>query len=305
MPALCPYCAETFPTYVVGRPVQDPQGAAGGSRIPVVSPVSDFDSGHALDHQGPTSTLIGLALLPLGIPLLWLGARLVTGIDPVFTYFMPVAIGLGVAGACLGAVFTQEWSHAGRVRAILILVLLGYGSAAFLYCVQKEWLETVRKRFGNRIERWQKFEAEDKSFFVQVPGKAQPDPNTDPLPGWSLKTYRCMDPKLRNTDVYVIAYGTSPDTLVGAKDDAWFAAAKEAILQASGAADPSEKEVTQQGHSGREFALVMPDRITNRTVRVFRLGKRVYYLAVDGAALPPDAKDVRKFFDSFYMKSTP
>ena len=42
--------------------------------------------------------------------------------------------------------------------------------------------------------------------------------------------------------------------------------------------------------------------MTNRTVRVYRVGRQVFYLAAEGVALPADAPDVKKFFESFYLK---
>jgi len=40
---------------------------------------------------------------------------------------------------------------------------------------------------------------------------------------------------------------------------------------------------------------------TNRIVRVYRVKDRAYYLAVEGAFIPNDAKYVAMFFDTFYV----
>jgi hypothetical protein len=300
----CPLCDRPF----VAVPERESASPARPKAVPVVPFVHPFrdephlDSGHDHGRRGPASALIGLALLPLGIPLFWTAALLLSGVETIFTYALPVAVGLGVSGVCLGVVFTADWSHPTRVKGILMLVLIGYAAAAFLFFVQKDWLETARKRFGNRAERWQQYEPEDRSFFVQVPGRAADDPAAEPLPGWKLRTVRCADPRQRSTDVYVIAFGPPADAAEKLADDDWFAAARKAVVLAAGSAEPSETPVVQQGHPGREFAVVLPDRVTNRTVRVYRVGRRAFYLAVDGTHLPPDAGDVRKFFGSFYLK---
>jgi hypothetical protein len=135
-----------------------------------------------------------------------------------------------------------------------------------------------------------------------VPGKARPDPAAEPVPGWELRAFRCADPKLRSTDVYVVAYGPPPPAAAGLADDAFFDALKKAISQAAAGVEPTEKALTigLKEHPGREFALEL-DNVTNRTVRVYRVGRRVFYLAAEGVALPADAPDVKKFFETFYL----
>jgi hypothetical protein len=299
----CPRCDRPF-VATPEREAPPPGRPRAVPVVPVVRPVRgepEIDSGHDHGRHGPASALIGLALLPLGIPLFWTAALYLSGVEPIFSYALPVAVGLGISGVCLGVVFTCDWSHPTRVKGILMLVLVGYAAAAFLYFVQKDWLEAARKRFGNTIERWHEYEPEDRSFKVKVPGRAADDPAAEPLPGWKLRTIRCADPRQRSTDVYVIAFGLPADDAARLADDDWFTAARKAIAMAAGGSEPSETPVSQQGYSGREFAVVLPDRVTNRTVRVFRVGQRAFYLAVDGTHLPPDASDVRKFFNSFYL----
>jgi hypothetical protein len=156
--------------------------------------------------------------------------------------------------------------------------------------------------------RWHEFKADDGSFSVKVPGKAVADPQADPLPGWPLRAYRCADPKQRSTDVYLIAYGPPPEDAAKLADDAWFAAVKKLATQAADGAEPAEEPVAQhrtqppETFPGREYRFVLPDRITNRTVRVYRVGRRAVYLAVEGAALPADAPDVKNFFRTFVLK---
>jgi hypothetical protein len=272
---------------------------AGPPPVPVVHPVRHLHDAD-LPHHGPTSALIGLALLPLGVPILWVAARLLTGVEPVFSFALPVAVALGVAGMCLGVAFTEDWTYPTKVKGVLMLVLLGYAAAAFLYFVQKDWLEAARKRISRDV-RWQEFKSDDGVFQVQLPGKARPAPAAEPVPDWKLRVFECADPKQRSTDVYVVAYGPPPDGVVNLDDDAFFTAAKAAISRAAGGVEPTERAITQQGHPGREFALALADNVTNRTVRVVRAGKRAFYLAAEGVALPADAPDVKKFFDSFYL----
>ena len=181
---------------------------------------------------------------------MWAAVRLVTGVDPVFSYALPVAIAIGVSGLCLGVAFTQDWVYPTRVKGVLALVLLGYAAAAFLFFVQKDWLEAARKRISRDV-RWQKFEPDDKAFEMRVPGKARPDPAAEPVPGWELRAFRCVDPKDRNTDVYVVAYGPPPPAAAGLADDAFFDALKKAISRAADGVEPTEKALTYGLHSTR------------------------------------------------------
>ena len=70
--------------------------------------------------------LIAVALLPLGVPLLWLTASLLAGKQPVFSFVAPVAMALGAGGLCAGIASVHIWGFAARIRAMLAVVVLGY-----------------------------------------------------------------------------------------------------------------------------------------------------------------------------------
>src|SRR5207244_8668732 len=65
-------------------------------------PVVDTDP-FADPPPGPSATVIGLALLPLGIPVLWLIAPQVVGREPLFSIALPLAIAAAAAGLAVGA----------------------------------------------------------------------------------------------------------------------------------------------------------------------------------------------------------
>jgi hypothetical protein len=265
-------------------------------------PIPVVESDPFADHPpGATATVIGLALLPLGIPVLWLIGPDLVGREPIFSIALPLAVAAAACGLAVGAAVTADWSNATRAKAVLALVLLGYGVSAFCYFLQKDWLEAVRKNAGRQNREWREFQPPDRAYTVRLPGKATPLAES-PVPGWPLSTFQHFDQR-RSSDVFVVAHGPQPEAAAKLSEDDWFAAVRKAVAESAGAADPAEKAVTQQGYPAREFALTLPDRATNRTVRVVRVGKRVVYLAVDGAALPADAKDVKKFFDSLYITS--
>ena len=261
--------------------------------VPVVYSYRDTDL------PGPTASVIGLALLPLGIPIVWLLAPFLVGQDSIFSVALPLAIAAAGCGLGIGAAVTDDWSAVTRIKAVLAVVILAYAAAGFCYFLQKDWLEALRKNNGRGNREWREFTPDDRAYTVKLPGGTSPEAES-PVPGWELKTFRHADPR-RSSDVFVIAHGTQPPTAAGLNDDDWFAAVRKAVADAAGSADPNERAITQQGLPAREFHLVLPDRATNRTVRIIRNGRKAVYLAVDGAALPADAKDVKKFFDSLYI----
>ena len=63
-----------------------------------------------------------------------------------------------------------------------------------------------------------------------------------------------------------------------------------------------ERPVDLQGYPGREYRLTLPDGVSCRVVRVFRVKELTYLLSVEGPFLLPDHPDVKRFFEHFYLK---
>lgn len=310
----CPFCRTKTPVKArdLGRTLTCPACAG------MFAPADDLASaklptaellppGHELPGDGLTPALLGLALLPFGIPLLWLLGPPLTGKVPIFSFAAPAALAVGLTGLGVGVGLAAGWGHAARVRGILALALVGYFTGGCLYFLKKEWAEAIRRDIGPGPVKWDKVTPPGTKFVVEMPGRAVKT-EISPLPGWPLTAYRYLPPGRQKADQwtigYEVAHGPPP---AGLPDADWFTAARDAVLKsADGAELTAERAVkdTQVGEArcdGREFRLTLADGATNRVVRVFRHRTRplVYYLAVEGAFVPPDAEYVSKFFNSF------
>ena len=321
----CPHCgrpftAESAPEFAPERARPEPVVARlARPRTPVVARLAEPDDNPRADQgdlaHGPSPLLVALTLLPLGIPLLWLAAPVLTGVKPVFSFAAPVAIALGLGGLTLGIGFAHGWSPGTRIRASLAVILVGYFAAGFLYFMKKEWAEAVRKHVGPESGRWVVFTPPtDRAYQVRLPGQAA---KADaPLAGWELEAYR-FAPDRKGADAlavaYEIAHGQPPRDFRGTGDEEWFSRAKAAVCGACSGELVEERTVrcreqkdANEGrarptveHPGREYVLSLPDGATNRIVRVFRVKDRAFYLAVEGAFIPGDARYVKDFFNSF------
>ena len=249
-------------------------------------------------HTGPNAFLISVALLPLGIPLMWLLVGAVTGRETVLSFAAPLALAVGVCGLCAGIALTH-WGTPARIRAMLAVVLLAYLASGALYFVKPGWLEEVRKNFGRGELAWRDFLPPDKAYQVKFPGPPK-ELESSPVEGWPLKAFRFADPKRAGSDVFVSAHGTAPkDFPKDGPEDAWFQKAKVALLQTTGAALVKDEPVRGLGFEAREYELQFPDDQIKRVVRIVRVKSSVFYLSVDGPFLTGDTPDVKEFMRSF------
>jgi hypothetical protein len=259
-------------------------------------------------HAGPNGLLISVALLPLGIPLLWLLVSAVTGRETVLSYAAPLAIAVGICGLCAGIALTH-WTTAARIRAMLALVMLAYLVSGALYFLKQNWLVEARKNFTRGDGEWREFRPPDKAYTVEFPGVPKEMP-TSPVEEWSLKAYQFADPKRAGSDVFVSAHGSLPKDLPkDATDEVWFAKVKAALLT-SGAELVREEPVRGQeipkDTRAREYELQFPEGQIKRVVRIVRTKGRVFfYLSVDGPFLTGDTPDVKRFLKSFTLQPKP
>lgn len=326
----CPSCLE--PSRVRGatlgrRVVCQTCGAEFVAAVAPAQPVFDdtlivpsaddpYDPGHDLPPATSlTPALLGLALLPLGIPILWVAGLVLTGKQPIFSFATPVAVALGLCGLGVGVGLAHGWGHATRVRGILALALLGYFTGGFLYFLKKEWAEAIRRDLNPGPARWEPFRPPGAGCRVELPGRAV-KADANPLPGWPLTAYRCQPPGKKNDEWaigYQVAHGPVPLGLPANWTDDCTAAARAAVLKAADGADLTAERAVKDavvGEArcvGREFRLTLADGATNRIVRVYMHKTRpvVYYLSVEGTFLPADAEYVRRFFESFSADPTP
>jgi hypothetical protein len=235
-----------------------------------------------------------LALLSWGIPAGWLLAPFLTGREAVFSFAAPVAIAVGLTGLGLGLAWTK-WSSRTRIHAVLVLLLVGYFTAGFLYFLKREWAEAVRHQLGRGPHEWIDFRDPAGGYTVRLPGPAVP--TDSPLAGWPLTAFRVED----RSDLFVVAAGPLPEGFPAA-EDAWFEKAKQAVVADAGhdlRTDP--RPVATKGRTaypGREFIIDLPGQMV-RIVRVFRVRDRAFYLSAQGPFWNPTTGDVKLFFDSF------
>src|SRR5439155_23835406 len=104
----------------------------------------------------PASVLVGLALLPFAIPLLWLMGPTVLGQQPALSLAAPASLALSASILCLAVVYTVDWTPSTRVKGVLMLVGLSYFAGLSLYFLKSEMVDRVRVFFGAERE-WEDF----------------------------------------------------------------------------------------------------------------------------------------------------
>ncbi|MGL4419951.1 MAG: hypothetical protein ACRCZF_04740, partial [Gemmataceae bacterium] len=247
--------------------------------------------------------LIGLSLIPASIPLVWLLLPLLTGEEPLFTIMVPLAIAMGAVGLGLGVVVAVDWSIATRMKILLALLVLAYLTAGGFALIRKDLVEQVRKKMGRENRQWRESIPEDKAYTAYWP--VRPAKSQKPaIAGWNLTTYIGQDPR-RASDQYLIAHGATPAEILKLPENEWFDAVRKLLVKECGAVEASERGVTHQGYAGRELSLVLPDRLTSRIVRLYRVQGNVFLQSVEGPGLPGDSADVRQFFDRFRIRPAP
>src|SRR5262249_42094461 len=108
----------------------------------------DHDPHREAQGPLPTSVLIGLALLPFLIPIMWLIGPAILGEEPVLSVAAPIALAVSTSILCLAIIYTIDWTPTTRVKGVLTLVALSYFTGASLYFLKKEMVEQVKKFFG-------------------------------------------------------------------------------------------------------------------------------------------------------------
>jgi hypothetical protein len=321
----CPHCDELsqVPITVMGEYVRCPscehpfRAAAADERtldVPTLRPSSrqrnsspshvdsdpellDDEFADAPSNGRGSGFLIGLGLLPLSVPFVWLLGPMLTGKETIFSYGLPIAIGLAATGLALGVVQAADWSYRTRVKGILAILFVSYFCAGFLYFMKEEWMEEFRKR-PFAPQQWKKFTPPGRLFSIDMPQK----PEVQPMPiigTWDLTAYRAVSSGRQN-DSYVLAYGRPPNDAIELANDAFYERVKSGVAEAVRGEVTTEKFASNSNRDGREYAVAMPDR-TRRILQVYRLGEQVVVVAVEGAFLPKDAPDVTKFFNSLAL----
>ncbi len=308
----CPWCASQFVAVDWCPPSPPPPVVVRAKPslpddIPVVRPLARTPS--VAEHPDDIPTVhppqagggpVALALLPVGVPLLWLFLSLVAR-PSAFSFMAPVAIAAGTVGLGVGLACLRRWTMALRVRLLVALAVLSYGACVLFYFAQDGWLERVREVAAVTGLTWGEFRPKDQSFRLEAPGEAT---ETEcPVPDWNLTTRRFIDPK-KAVDVYLVAYGNVPVGLGNWGDkpslDAGFATARDAIATATNGTLLEERTVGVPNAESREYVFDLAGG-KRRVVRLVRTETRLVYLGVEGQFLSADRRDVQRYLKSFRL----
>jgi hypothetical protein len=262
---------------------------------------ADHDSA-ASANRLPVSVLVGFALLPFAIPLLWLVAPVIMGQQPVLSLAAPSALAIAASALCLAVVYTVDWSPATRVKGVLMLVGLAYFAGLSLFYLKKDMLDRVKHFFGQEPE-WKEFRPPDGSYRAEMPRNTNANPVPDqPVPGWKLTCYRGSQVSFSGAYTFVVGSGQDPQPNVPEDADVWFDEVGKALHNGDRVQSVKREH---QGFPGREWRKEI--RRQNgvpivRIVQVYRIKGLVYYLCAEGPNIVADEEPTRQFFDSFQAK---
>ncbi|MBM3980577.1 MAG: hypothetical protein FJ304_09875 [Planctomycetes bacterium] len=242
----------------------------------------------------PATVLIGLALVPFGIPLLWVVAPLVTGQGPAMSLAVPVALAVAAAVLCFGVVYTIDWTPATRVKGVLMLVALSYLTAAGLYFLKRDLIEALQNVLSPKA-RWTLYTSESGSFRVQMPAKPEVHDEQPLLNVPTAGGRRARFETATGETFTFVATASPPDKPQAGFTDEWYKMIGAHLAKSGRPVE--ERAVTEGELTGREWRLELGDE-NFRAVRVYVRKGRVFYLAVDGPHLELTDEFAVRFFRS-------
>jgi hypothetical protein len=246
----------------------------------------------------PFSVIVGLALLPLTIPMLWLIGPVAVGTQPALTLATPVSLAVSAAALCLAVAYTVDWSPVTRIKGVLTLVGLAYFAGLSLYFLKRETAEWAQHKLAAKAN-WKDFQPPTKEYGVALPGPPQPG-KVALVQMFRLDTYRAVVRELGQEEVYTVGAGPDPDP--EADDDAWFTAVEQSIRnQTRGTVEPDPGVPATARLPNRTWVATPPNGADMLIVQVYRdkTRGRVYVLEARGRDVSADDEDVERFFRSF------
>ena len=248
--------------------------------------------------------LIGLALLPFAIPILWLCAPALFGEHAVLSIATPIALAVSASVLCLAVIYTVDWTPTTRVKGVLMLVSLAYFSAVSLYFLKKEMIERIQQVTGleEKIE-WQQFRNRIRGGYAAKP---QPGPKTA-TNRQSLKL-ECFASSYKSQNLgryeFVVGWAArlSPEHLNGTEPGTkeWFADREMSFRRTSGQRYPQNPPLDV--FPGLDIEIAINEKGTSRSVRFYLVRGTVYYLSVERPSTQPNEDPILHFFSSFYVK---
>jgi hypothetical protein len=268
-------------------------------------PASSFEHDHDPKHRFygplPASVLIALALLPFGIPIIWLIAPVLLGQPPLLSIAVPFAIAISASILSLAVIYTIDWSPSVRIKGVVMLLALAYFASVSLYFMKEGTVSWFRLHFG----RWDRF-VYNNEYSVWLPQPLKHEKDDQPIPDIKLTCHTLSHEDVEMGRVtYVIGdgppgeKGRNPDP----GSDPWFEATGQNIIAASRGTPIDLHQLSQRvpnssGYDCREFVIDLGGNRT-RIVRLFFIRNKVYYLSVEGNALTAENDFAREFFNSF------
>lgn len=307
----CPRCGEPFLAIeeavlapsprTPATPTARPERPERRSADPADTPNPDDDpNSHALPElpgRLSVSVLIGLALLPFLIPLVWVIAPFVIGRGPELSVATPLALAVAASALCLAVVYTVDWSAGMRIRGVLLLLAIAYSLGVGLYFLRKDTVDRVREFLGPGRD-WHEFRPPRADYRVKMPGRPVPMASK-PLGGWRLECFRVNNSNPLTGQKFIYVVGTGDDRPGLAADARWTQEVRKA-LAAHGGVNPEDREIQVDDAVGRQWVVNLGDG-TTRVVQVLRRARKVYYLAAEGPGMAADHDLAQPFFDSFQL----
>jgi hypothetical protein len=325
----CPRCEDTFiavpeaEVVASGRPARNPTSPRNPT-LPISTrrrleqespsyPASDEvpkSPDHDHDPQAhsrgplPASVLLGFALLPFGIPIIWLIATPLFGQPPLASIAVPIALAVSASILSLAVIYTIDWSPAIRIKGVLMLLALAYFTAVSLYFLNKDIVLWFKAHFGE----WPTFTETEFGYSVKMPEPPTADNQCQPIPKIQLKCHT-LSHKVDAVDQFsfVVGADTTPNGAKGPKsvtNHQWLKMTAESIIAATqGELDPNQEKQNETDLSGndyRQFGIKLgEDKTKTRIVRLVVVNNRLFYLSLEGTHLSWEDEIARRFFDSF------
>jgi hypothetical protein len=247
----------------------------------------------------PVSVLIGLALLPFAIPLLWWAAPLVTGQKAALSPAVPISLAFAASVLCLGVIYTIDWTAATRVKGVLMLVGLAYLTAAGLFFLKKNMLDRVRD-FVEPESPWHVAICDEEQFRVQLRGSVSKSEES-PLPGVKMAGLQSTFVTHAEDKYHYLAMAGKP-ARPPQSAEAWYDAVGAHLATTGQVTDQRDEPVGN--HPGRQWTVTANEGV--RVVRAAVVEGRVYYLSVEGRNVTPDDPDTAEpFFRKFEILPPP
>ncbi len=245
----------------------------------------------------PFSVIVGLALLPLTIPMLWLIGPVLVGNPPHLTLATPVSLAAAAAVLCLAVAYTVDWTPVTRIKGVLTLVGLAYFAGLSLYFLKKEAAEGAQQWLA--ADGWHEFRPPGKEYEVRLPGKeTKVDGPSWPVSALKLSCYRAAAKGFGRTHFYVVGSGADHNPEAG--DDKWFDDVEQSLQKTvGGQLTPGESVAHLARLPHRQWRVELPRGSDALIVRVYRAKDRVYLLAAQGPDLEPGDEEAERFFGSF------